>query len=166
MSLQFEGSIWYLLVNNTKNTIKWPKFELPETGVPTLYCATMHKAIILDQCHVTHQRWMVSCTHSVYLTGSGPEWNGLRAGFGINPFSSTTFAPMPRTMTEAVADGWVRDATVSCEYSHSYLSVNVTRLKSPYPEVICCETRDHSHFIHTICIIQLYGRDIRVEYFH
>ena len=38
-------------------------------------------------------------------------------GFGINPFSSTTFDTLPRTVADALNGGWVLDTKAgNCEY--------------------------------------------------
>jgi charged multivesicular body protein 7 len=52
----------------------------------------------------------------VYVTSAGffsrsPAWDGLKAGFGFNPFSSTVFARLPRTVEEAVRWGWQLDTS-------------------------------------------------------
>ncbi|XP_067940980.1 uncharacterized protein [Watersipora subatra] len=55
--------------------------------------------------------------------GSSAEWNGLRAGFGINPF--TSFYGLPTTASDAIKDGWTLDATVgSCSMPSSYFKGN------------------------------------------
>jgi len=62
---------------------------------------------------------------SIWGSSSAAEWNGLKAGFGINPFSSYTFATLPRTVADAVKDGWVLDrSTGGCGVSGSYFNGN------------------------------------------
>jgi charged multivesicular body protein 7 len=55
----------------------------------------------------------VICTSSAifFSSNSAAAWNGLKAGFGINPFSSTTFAALPRTVEEAQEWGWKADTS-------------------------------------------------------
>lgn len=50
--------------------------------------------------------------------GSGQEWNGLKAGFGINPL--TSFWSLPRTVSDAVSEGWALDRSVVCGGSNKY----------------------------------------------
>jgi charged multivesicular body protein 7 len=54
---------------------------------------------------------VVQNSHAWFFSGSTntepAAWDGLRAGFGVNPFSSTTFAALPRTRQEAVENGWM-----------------------------------------------------------
>jgi charged multivesicular body protein 7 len=44
-----------------------------------------------------------------FLFGGGDKWDDLKVTWGVNPFSSTNFASMPRTVSAAVAKGWIRE---------------------------------------------------------
>lgn len=61
---------------------------------------------------------------SIWGSSSKAEWNGLRAGFGINPFSSYSFAGLPRTVAEAINSGWKLDTTLGCGKTGTYFNGN------------------------------------------
>jgi len=62
---------------------------------------------------------------SIFGGGGNAEWDGLKVGFGINPFSKTTFDTLPRTVADALNDGWVLDkAAGNCGADGSYFRGN------------------------------------------
>jgi len=62
---------------------------------------------------------------SIFGGGEDAEWNDLRVGFGINPFSSTTFDTLPRTVADALNAGWALDDKAgNCGTKGSYFNGN------------------------------------------
>src|SRR5579883_712007 len=43
------------------------------------------------------------------LDAKNPDWNNLKVTWGLNPFSPSYFVAMPRTESDARAQGWTRE---------------------------------------------------------
>ena len=58
---------------------------------------------------------------SFYIVEANPDWNNLKVTWGINPFGANNFVAMPRTVSEAISKGWVKEKGCSQINGNRYI---------------------------------------------
>lgn len=56
-----------------------------------------------------------------FLFKSETDWNDLKVTWGMNPFDSNSFVSLPRTESEAIIKGWVKDKDCSQANGNCYI---------------------------------------------
>ena len=76
-----------------------------------------------------------------FLFQSNGNWNNLKVTWGINPFSSNNFAPLPRTENEAIQKGWTKEKDCSQVLGNRYVRYSQKLNFNLYIELIFLKPR-------------------------